>query len=109
MYTAKSKINACVNDPDWPLDVYRYQRPMGPMTAWRLTAERWRKSHQWCVPVAVVHRVHSSVLILSACEAVHRQVRARACRRSLDMQSRIRQSDENGAHWSETLSLFVFC
>lgn len=76
MYTAKSKINACVNDPDWPLDVYRYQRPMGPMTAWRLTAERWRKSHQWCVPAAVILCVHSSVLLWSACEVVHRQERA---------------------------------
>ena len=48
MYTSKSKINSCTGDPEWPLDSYRYERPMGPMTAGRLTRDIWRKSHQWC-------------------------------------------------------------
>ena len=48
MYTSKSKINSCTGDPEWPLDAYRYERPMGPMTAGRLTRDIWRKSHQWC-------------------------------------------------------------
>ncbi|KAK9845205.1 hypothetical protein WJX81_000030 [Elliptochloris bilobata] len=47
MYTSKSKINSCTGDPDWPLDTYRFERPMGPMTAGRLTKDMWRKSHQW--------------------------------------------------------------
>lgn len=50
MYTSKSKINSCTGDPEWPLDAYRYERPMGPMTAGRLTRDIWRKSHQWCAP-----------------------------------------------------------
>ena len=48
MYSAKSKVNACTGDPDWPLDVYRFQPPMGFETAGRLSEDRWRKSHQWC-------------------------------------------------------------
>ena len=48
MYSAKSRVNACTGDPDWPLDVYRYQPPMGFETAGRLSEDRWRKSHQWC-------------------------------------------------------------
>ena len=48
MYSAKSKINSCTGDPDWPLDVSRFQPPMGFETAGRLTEDRWRKSHQWC-------------------------------------------------------------
>ena len=49
MYNPKSRINACPDGvkPDWPLDDYRYTWRMADATRGALTADKWRKSHQW--------------------------------------------------------------
>jgi hypothetical protein len=49
MYNPASRINACPDGakPDWPLDHYRYTWRMEGATGGALTADKWRKSHQW--------------------------------------------------------------
>ena len=49
MYNPKSRVNACPDGvkPDWPLDDYRYTWRMADATSGTLTADKWRKSHQW--------------------------------------------------------------
>ena len=49
MYNPSSRINACPDGakPDWPLDHYRYTWRMEGATGGALTADKWRKSHQW--------------------------------------------------------------
>ena len=49
MYNPKSRVNACPDGvkADWPLDEYRYTWRMADATRGALTADKWRKSHQW--------------------------------------------------------------